>query len=156
MLKMRSSNTQIKRAIYLAIFILLSDQISKFFIASNLNVGDSIGVLPFFNICRVANKGITFGLLSETVQPFLLIVLSLGVVSALVCWTRRNKEYILPSAMIISGAIGNIVDRVTHEAVIDFLDFHINNIHWPAFNIADSAIVIGVFVLLFTSYGDKK
>lgn len=58
--------------------------------------------------------------------------------------------------MIIAGAVGNILDRVIYKAVVDFLDFHIGSLHWPAFNIADSAIVIGVCVLLFISYGKEE
>lgn len=153
MLKSFSSK---KIALLLACFILLSDQISKQFIAAHFCVGDVSPVCSFFNISRVANKGISFGLLSDTVQPIALIIMSMLVVIALALWTRKNEEYLIPSSMIISGAIGNIIDRVTHAAVIDFLDFHIGSLHWPAFNIADSAIVIGVCVLFFVSYGKEE
>lgn len=153
---MRKSFSSKKLAFLLIFFILLSDQISKYIIATYFQIGESVKFLPFFNITRVANKGISFGMLSDTVQPTVLIVLSLAVIVALFMWTKNNKKYMLPSSMIIAGALGNIVDRLGYKAVIDFLDFHVDHLHWPAFNVADSAIVIGVCILFFISYGEEK
>ncbi|MCR5225503.1 MAG: signal peptidase II [Alphaproteobacteria bacterium] len=153
---MRKSFSSKKLAFLLAFFILLSDQISKYIIASYFQIGERVPVLPFFNITRVANKGISFGMLSDTVQPTVLIILSLAVIIALFMWTKNNKKYMLPSSMIIAGALGNIVDRIAYKSVIDFLDFHVDHFHWPAFNVADSAIVIGVCILFFISYGEEK
>lgn len=141
---------------FLFLFTLLSDQLSKLFVVNNLHLGESINVFSFFNIVRVQNRGVTFGLLSGTLQPVVLIALSLVVVWFLMDYAQKNKNYRLPISLIIGGAVGNIIDRIVYKSVIDFLDFHLGSYHWPAFNIADSAIVIGVFVLLFISYSEGK
>jgi len=141
---------------FLFLFTLLSDQLSKLFVVRNLYLGESINIFPFFNVVRVQNRGVTFGLLSGTLQPIVLIILSLVVVWFLIDYARKNKNYRLPASLIIGGAIGNIIDRIVHKSVVDFLDFHFGSYHWPAFNIADSAIVVGVFVLLLISYSEEK
>ena len=141
---------------FLFLFTLLSEQLSKLFVVKSLYLGESINVFSFFNIVRVQNRGVTFGLLSGTLQPIVLVILSLVVVWFLADYARKNENYRLPASLIIGGAVGNIIDRIIHQSVIDFLDFHLGRYHWPAFNIADSAIVIGVFVLLFISYSEGK
>ena len=141
---------------FLFIFTLLSDQLSKLFIVRNLYVGESINILPFFNLVHVRNKGVTFGLLSGSLQPIVFVILSLIVVGFLIDYARKNKNYRPFLSLIVGGAIGNIIDRIVYGSVVDFLDFHLGRHHWPAFNIADSAIVIGVFVLFFISYSEEK
>jgi len=141
---------------FLFLFTLISDQISKLFVVKNLFVGESIKVLPFFNIVHVRNKGVTFGLLSGNLQPIVFIVLSLIIIGFLIDYARKNKNYRPFISLIIGGAIGNVIDRVIYGSVVDFLDFHLGRYHWPAFNIADSTIVIGVFVLFFISYLEEK
>lgn len=153
---MRKSFSSTQIAFLLAGFIFFSDQVSKYLIATHFSIGEVEPVFSFFNIVRVANRGVSFGVLNGTVQPIVLIILSSLVVLMLALWTKKNKEYLIPSSMIIAGAVGNILDRVIYKAVVDFLDFHIGSLHWPAFNIADSAIVIGVCVLLFISYGKEE
>ncbi len=141
---------------FLFLFTLLSDQFSKLLVIKNLVLGESINILPFFNIVRVQNKGVTFGLLSGTLQPIVFIILSLIVVAFLIDYARKNKNYRPFIGMIIGGALGNVIDRIVHGSVVDFLDFHLGSYHWPAFNIADSAIVMGVFVLFFISCSEGK
>lgn len=141
---------------FLFLFTLLSDQFSKLFVVKNLCVGEMINILPFFNLVHVRNKGITFGLLSGSLQPIIFVVLSLVVVVFLINYAHKNKNYRPFLSLIIGGAIGNIIDRIIYGSVIDFLDFHLGRHHWPAFNIADSAIVIGVFILFFISYPEEK
>ncbi|MDR0968010.1 MAG: signal peptidase II [Holosporaceae bacterium] len=139
-----------------AFFILLSDRVSKFIIVQSLRFGESLEVTSFFNIVRVENKGVTFGLLSGAAQPYVFAAVSLVVAALLCVWAKKDKLIRLPASLIIGGAIGNIVDRIINGAVIDFLDFHLLAYHWPAFNIADSAIVIGTAVLFFISYGEER
>ncbi|MDR0632252.1 MAG: signal peptidase II [Holosporaceae bacterium] len=139
-----------------AFFVLLGDQISKFSIVESLRVGESVFVLPFFNIVRVENRGITFGLLSGVLPPFVFALISLAMIVSLCVWAKNHALYRLPVSLIAGGAIGNLVDRAVHKAVIDFLDFHLLTYHWPAFNIADSAIVIGAFVLFFVSHKEGE
>ncbi len=141
---------------FLFIFTLLSDQLSKLFIVENLYMGERINILPFFNLVHVRNKGVTFGLLSGSLQPIVFIILSLIVVGFLIDYARKNKNYRPFISLIVGGAIGNIIDRIAYGSVVDFLDFYLGKYHWPAFNIADSAIVIGVFVLFFISYSKEK
>ena len=141
---------------FLFLFTLLSDQFSKLFIVKNLYVGERINILPFFNLVHVRNKGITFGLLSGSLQPIVLVILSLVIVAFLINYAHKNKNYRPFLSLIIGGAIGNIIDRIVYGSVVDFLDFYLGRHHWPAFNIADSAIVIGVFILFFISYSEEK
>ena len=141
---------------FLLLFTLLSDQLSKLFIVKGLYVGESINILPFFNIVHVRNKGVTFGLLSGTLQPVVLVILSLVIVVFLIDYAHKNENHRRFISLIVGGAIGNVIDRVVYGSVVDFLDFHFGKYHWPAFNIADSAIVIGVFVLFFISYSEEK
>ncbi len=106
----------------------------------------------FFNWVMVWNKGISFGLLNQATDygPFALIMLSL-VITLVFLWLLIKKPPSVHSwgfAMIIGGAIGNVIDRLRFGAVIDFLDFHANAIHWPAFNVADSCVCAGVFLLI--------
>ena len=139
-----------------SIFILVGDQISKFFIVHKMNIGDCFAVCPFFNIVRVENRGVSFGMLQNHFHPAIFIMFSFAVILFLLIWSTKNKNYIFPIAMIISGAIGNIIDRIYYGAVIDFLDFYISKYHWPAFNIADTFIVIGTGILFFISYMEEK
>jgi signal peptidase II len=151
------SSKSLRSNIFVIFFILLGDQLSKFVIVKSLQPRENIGVLPFLNMVRVENKGITFGLLSGTLQPFILIFVSLIIIVSLCLWMRNKSEkYQLIISLIIGGAIGNLIDRFVHGAVIDFLDFHLLTYHWPAFNIADSAIVVGVFAVCLISRGEEK
>jgi signal peptidase II len=111
-----------------------------------------IEVTGFFNLVMVWNRGISFGLLDGggAWMPWVLALIALGVVAGLIVWLRRVDRGYLAVAigLVIGGAIGNLIDRLRFGAVADFLDFHLWGYHWYAFNIADSAIVIGVIVLL--------
>jgi signal peptidase II len=150
------SSTSLASCSLVVFFILLSDQISKYIVVESLRLGERLNVTSFFNIVRVQNKGVTFGLLSGKLQPFVFVVISLIIIAFLFVWTKREKIYRLPACLIIGGAIGNVIDRIIHRAVIDFLDFHLLAYHWPAFNIADSAIVIGASVLFYISYKEVR
>ena len=140
---------------FLGFFVLLSDQISKWLVVSSMSLGESRYVLSFFNIVMVENTGVTFGMLKGIISPIALIFAAVIVIIFVIVWAKNNESYALPASLIISGAIGNIIDRVTRGAVVDFLDFHLCGYHWPAFNIADSAIVIGCAILFFISFGEK-
>jgi len=137
---------------YKTLFLALAlDQISKWYLLtqSDLPFFSSHTVTPFFNLVMVWNKGISFGMFSEHDQPWVLIALSLAIIALLVRWlyTAKNTRTTGAIGLIIGGALGNIIDRLRFGAVADFFDFHIDTYHWPAFNIADAAIVIGVVIL---------
>ncbi len=132
------------------LFILILDQLTK------LMVLKYAGELPleitsFFNLILVWNKGISFGLFNNMDSLWItyilsfIVVLVLGYVAILLV-REKKASLVLAYSFIIGGAIGNLIDRLIHGRVIDFLDFHINGYHWPAFNIADSFIVIGVAI----------
>lgn len=136
-----------------AILFLIADQLSK---AAVINWfyhgGEAITVTSFFNIILTFNRGISFGLFhaDSPYGVYALLVIAV-ILSALVgnwLWHAENKCQSICFGMILGGALGNIYDRVTYGAVVDFLDFHAFNYHWYTFNIADCGIVIGAILLI--------
>jgi signal peptidase II len=111
-----------------------------------------IAVLPFLDLVLVWNRGVSFGLFNRESElaPWVLIGLALAIVVGLLVWVGRlrGRWPIVAVGLVIGGAIGNSIDRLRHGAVVDFIDLHVAAYHWPAFNVADSAIVIGVGILL--------
>jgi len=142
-------------ALLLAILALALDQYSKWLILTILSGhnGPAIEATPFFNIVLVRNSGISFGMFAGERQPLLLTAVSVAVVITLLIWLMKNSSKLVAMALgsVIGGAIGNMIDRVRFGAVTDFLDFHLGVYHWPAFNIADSCIFIGVVLLCMGS-----
>lgn len=129
------------------------DQATKWWVLAYLmDPPRVIPVTPFFNLVLGWNRGVSFGLLSadHPATPWLLSSLALAVIAGLVVWTTRDRspEMAASVGFIVGGALGNVVDRLRHGAVTDFLDFHVAGYHWPAFNLADSAIFVGVALLL--------
>ena len=116
----------------------------------------NVETLPFFNFVVVWNQGVSFGMLRNETNygPYLLIALSCAIVIGFLIWMFRTDKSVhhFGIALVIGGAIGNVIDRFRFRAVFDFLDFHVFGYHWPAFNIADSAIVIGVAVLMVYAF----
>jgi signal peptidase II len=110
-------------------------------------------ITPFFNLVKVWNSGISFGIFAGQRQPIMLSIISLIIVAILLVWLYRSHQKMVAIALglVIGGAIGNVIDRLRFGAVADFLDFHIGGYHWPAFNIADSTIFIGVVLLCIHS-----
>jgi len=143
---------------YIACFaVILLDQLTKHFImASAPFEGLITSVTSFFDLVLVWNKGISFGMLKlgHDVMPYVLSALALVICFGLNRWLQEatSKWLAVCLGLIMGGAIGNVIDRLVYGAVIDFIDFHVTIAgkahHWPAFNIADSAICIGVVMLL--------
>lgn len=131
------------------------DQATKLLALAELRPGDVYAVLPNFNLRLSFNQGISFSLFAETFtdRPRMLAGITLAVTALLGILLMRSATRLEAMALglIIGGALGNVVDRLRIGAVVDFLDFHAWDFHWPAFNLADSAIVIGVTVLVVTS-----
>ncbi|MCZ6604542.1 MAG: signal peptidase II [Alphaproteobacteria bacterium] len=145
-------------AIVLIAAIIAADQFSKWLILELvMQPARVVEILPFFNVVLVYNRGISFGILGagSAVQTWLLIALAIIIVVLLLYWLRGATNWVTALAIgaVAGGAVGNIIDRLmpTRRAVVDFLDFHAAGYHWPAFNIADSAIVLGVVALLIAS-----
>jgi signal peptidase II len=144
--------------IYLAVILstIVFDQMTKTWIVDALGLYESVEIIPgFFNLVYVTNNGAAFSLLANVDSPwrhyFFLGVGSLAMVGLTVAyWKLRkvNRCYSIALALIAGGAAGNLIDRIRFGSVIDFLDLYIGHYHWPAFNVADSAICIGAGLLL--------
>jgi signal peptidase II len=144
-----------------AVFTCLSDQATKWWVLESIMQPPRvIPVTSFFNLVLTWNNGISFGLFNNgsNLNALILSLLAIVIVIFLIMWLRKSetKRVAIGLGLIIGGAIGNIIDRGLHGAVVDFLDFHINSYHWPAFNIADSCITIGAMVLVFDSLFSPK
>ncbi|MBI3359258.1 MAG: signal peptidase II [Nitrospirae bacterium] len=144
--------------------VLVLDQISKAYIDHAFSLHESLPIIPdLFSITYVRNKGAAFGLFagrSSLFRAFFFSGVSLLAFSFLALMVyqvpKDDKWQTTALSLLLGGAIGNIVDRVRMSEVIDFLDFYIGAYHWPAFNVADSAITIGVTLLMLHLYLDKK
>ena len=142
--------------LFILVWIVL-DQVSKYLVARSISLYQVVTVIPgFFNLTRVHNRGAIFGFLNNSQYPAARILLNLGAILALgvvaYYFFKTPAEMVLSRlslSLIISGAVGNILDRLFRGYVIDFLDFYVGNYHWPFFNLADSCITVGVILLLF-------
>jgi signal peptidase II len=140
------------------------DQFTKVEIMQTMRLHESIPIVPeFFSLTYIRNPGAAFGLLASSSQGFRLVFFGLTSLFALgllgmIFFRLRGDDWIgqLSIAGILGGAIGNLLDRVRFGEVIDFLDFYVNGYHWPAFNVADAAISVGVFFLILHFALDKK
>ena len=146
----------------LSIIIIAADQASKWWILELLaDPPYAIVISEFFNLVRAWNRGVSFGLFNSDGQwnAIILSVVALVIVIALLIWLFRTDERptIVAIGLVVGGALGNVIDRARFGAVFDFLDVHVMGWHWPAFNIADSAISIGAAVLIWDGlFGGAK
>ena len=147
------------KGLTLAFACLVIDQLSKWWILEHvMQPPRIIPVTPFFNLVMVWNRGISFGLFnSPDTGQWLMAGLALGLTAVLLVWLWRADRGLVVAGLglAIGGAIGNVIDRVSLGAVADFLDFHWAGWHWPAFNVADSAIVVGAGLLILDSLFQK-
>ncbi len=145
--------------LWLSAAALILDQITKLAIVEHMSLYQSIPVTTFFSLTYVHNTGAAFSLLSDAGgwQRLLFAGLAAVVSVVIVVWiTRLQKHETLMAvslSLVLGGAIGNLIDRIAYGYVIDFLDVYYQTLHWPAFNIADSAICLGVFLMLLESMG---
>jgi signal peptidase II len=151
--RMVEKRRNIPLAVVVIVAVLVADQLSKLWILGRFPViGQSLRVSDFFDIVRVANRGVSFGLFNNdaAINAVIFSLLAAAIVAALVVWLFRAGGILLPAAigLVIGGAIGNVADRLRLGAVVDFLDFHLGAWHWPAFNVADAAICVGVGLML--------
>ena len=136
--------------------IILLDQLTKWWILTVVMVPPQrIQLTDFFSLVLVYNRGVSFGMFGGGPEwvKWALIVFAILIAAALLIWMRFAESRLLALALslVAAGAIGNVIDRFYHGAVVDFLDFHIGTWHWPVFNVADSAITIGVALLILDS-----
>jgi signal peptidase II len=157
---MRDSN--MLKWLWLSLLAIILDQGSKLAISSSMQLYQSIQIMPYFNLTYVHNTGAAFSFLSEAGgwQRWFFAGLALVISAVIAVWLARLKphETLLAVALslVLGGAIGNLIDRLAYGYVIDFLDVYYQTWHWPAFNIADSAITLGVILMLVESFGFWK
>ncbi len=133
-----------------ALFVFGFDQGTKYLIMKNLKLYEVIKVIPFFNIVYYRNVGSAFGLFKVLGNPFFILVSAAAIlaVSVMIIKDGNNR---LGFSLILGGAAGNLADRIAHGYVVDFLELYAGNFFWPAFNVADSALTVGIIILMITS-----
>jgi signal peptidase II len=141
----------------IALVVVLLDQVTKITMSERLLYGQSEPITTYFNLVMVYNKGAAFSFLSDQPGWQRYFVTGVSVIaSVFILWMlKRNPDQPLfcwALALILGGAIGNLIDRVAYGHVIDFLDFHVHGWHWPAFNVADSAITVGAILFVLDEF----
>lgn len=138
----------------IAAIVVLLDQLTKITILKIFQYGESVPVTSFFNLVLVYNKGAAFSFLANSGgwQRYFFAGIALVVSILIINLLRKSNHQRLfcwALTLILGGAVGNLIDRLAYGHVVDFLDFHLGNAHWPAFNIADSAICVGAVLFIF-------
>jgi signal peptidase II len=148
--------------LWLSLFIIATDQLTKWFAFTRLREDELVPIMPGFNLTLRFNEGAAFSFLADASgwQRWFFIVLAIAVSGFIVHWLRglsaREKMSALALSAVLGGAIGNVIDRIYLGKVIDFIDVYYEAYHWPAFNVADSAITVGAVILLFQSVFEKR
>ena len=150
------------RWLWLSAIVVVLDQLTKQWVEEAFVLYESLPVTGFFNLTLVYNTGAAFSFLADAGgwQRWFFLILALVICIYLVYWLLQldKKQVALPLAiaMIIGGAVGNVIDRLLYGHVIDFLDFYYQQWHWPAFNLADSAITLGVILFIWDAFFGAK
>jgi signal peptidase II len=134
------------------LLIIFFDQLTKILVIKNFQLYESLSILPFFNLTFIVNYGFAFGFLNNpSLNQIIVILIIFSIIAYFLYLLIKTQDQFFRFSLILvlSGAIGNFIDRVFHGFVIDFIDIHIGNYHWPAFNLADSSITIGFFLIMF-------
>ena len=146
----------------LALAVFLTDLLTKEIVVTNLVYGEFVPLTSFFNLCHVRNTGAAFSFLSDAGgwQAYFFITLALLLSGALIFWLWRERYgstvISLSLSLVLGGALGNCFDRLFRGSVVDFLDFYLGAYHWPAFNVADIAICMGVALLIAFEFWPRK
>jgi len=147
--------------LWLSALVVVLDQVSKWVMVSWLSLYETVAVIPYFNFTMAYNTGAAFSFLAGAGgwQRWFFIVLTTVISTVLFIWLKKlstqAKLEAISISLILGGAIGNVIDRIYFGYVIDFLDVYVGSYHWPAFNIADSAICIGAALLIIDSFISK-
>lgn len=145
----------------IALIVLILDLASKFWVESTMQFGQTIPLTGFFNLVLTYNAGAAFSFLSTGSgwQRWFLSGIA-GIAALAITYMlrkyRHERLFCWSLSLVLGGALGNLYDRITLGHVVDFLDFYVGDYHWPAFNIADSAICIGAALLIYESFRSKK
>lgn len=145
--------------LWLSGLVILADQVSKQLVVNFFDLYDSTRLFSWLNLTLMHNTGAAFSILRGA-TPWLFVALSVVVAVAILVWLRRHPHdsrlMAAALALILGGALGNAIDRATRGFVVDFVDFHINAWHYPAFNLADSAICIGAALLIIDMFLPRR
>ena len=144
--------------LFITILVIVFDQASKWLMMSRLSLYETVAVMPYFNLTMAHNEGAAFSFLAQAGgwQRWFFIGLALIISALLLVWLAKlkptEKLEAISLSLILGGAIGNVIDRISYGYVVDFIDLYIGQNHWPVFNIADSAICIGAILLIADSF----
>lgn len=157
----QSTKTNLLMWLGIAMIVIIFDQLTKISITALLSYQEHIAITPFFNLILLHNPGAAFSFLADASGWQRYFFSGLGIIAAIIIIVMLKRHptqrlFCFSLALILGGAIGNIIDRMIYGYVIDFLDVYINNWHWPAFNIADSAICIGAVLLIWDEFKRVK
>lgn len=152
---------KLSHCLVIAFIVLVMDLATKYWVESSLNYGQQIPITSFLNLVLTYNAGAAFSFLSDASgwQRWFLSGIALAASIIIIILLRKhpeNKLFCLALSLVLGGALGNLWDRITLGHVVDFLDFYIGDYHWPAFNIADSAIFIGAILLIVDGFRTNK
>lgn len=142
----------------ISLILIFFDQISKLYLINNVlkEQNSFIKIANFLNFTLVFNRGIAFGIFNTkffvNFMPTILLIINSIIIVSLIRFMWKNDKYIIPFSIIIAGGTGNIIDRIIHGYVIDFLDFHLGKYSYPVFNVADCYVCIGLAVFIFLDW----
>jgi signal peptidase II len=142
--------------------VLVLDQLTKYIVQARIRLHDIITVIPgFFNLTHVRNKGAAFGILAELPEfwrsTFFIVVTIVAVAVIIVLiWKANERLLVIAFSLIAGGAVGNVIDRIRYGEVVDFIQWYVKSYYWPSFNVADSAISVGVGLLAIDMLFSKK
>ena len=134
------------------LLIIFFDQLTKILVIKNFQLYESLSILPFFNLTFIVNYGFAFGFLNNPSLNQIIVILvifSIIVYFLYLLIKTQDQFFRFSLILVLSGAVGNFIDRVLHGFVIDFIDIYLGSYHWPAFNLADSSITLGFILIMF-------
>lgn len=132
--------------------IIFFDQLTKILVIKNFQLYESLSILPFFNLTFIVNYGFAFGFLNNpSLNQIIVILVIFSIIAYFLYLLIKTQDQFFRFSLILvlSGAVGNFIDRVLHGFVIDFIDIYLGSYHWPAFNLADSSITLGFILIMF-------
>ncbi len=154
-------NPAMRKWLGVALVVIVLDHLTKWWVSATLDFQEAIPVLPFFSLVRVHNTGAAFSFLADAGGWQRWFFIAVGIVATVII-VRLLKRHdhdprlAFPLALVLGGALGNVIDRVVLGHVVDFLYFHYKSFAWPAFNVADSAITVGAALLIWDSLRGKQ
>lgn len=138
-----------------SLLVVLVDQVTKFLARVYIGTFDTVEILPFLRLVSVRNEGAAFGMFKGLGNPVFIVISVLAIIAVSVL-LLKGMEGRLGLSLILGGATGNLIDRIVFKKVTDFVDVFAGSFHWPAFNVADSALTVGLFAMLLSSFVKQK